>query len=84
MRVIASSGTELVGYYGYRSSADVQTTPHDLNKWDAIIQFDPAIGSKEVQFFFPYTTTLIELRLNREPMPLTGINKVFWFLQDHS
>ena len=30
-------------------------------------------------FFFPYTTTLVEIRMNREPMPLTGINKVLWF-----
>jgi hypothetical protein len=28
----------------------------------------------------PYTTTLVELRLNREPMPPEGVNRVFWFL----
>jgi hypothetical protein len=79
MRVIASSGTELVGYQGYNSSADLAERVRDRNKWDAVVEFDATIGSKEVEFFFPYTTTLVELRMNREPMPLEGINYVFWF-----
>lgn len=82
--MIASSGTELVGYYGHHSSGDLAGLPHERNKWDAIIQFDATIGSKEVRFFFPYTTTLVELRMNREPMPLAGVNRVFWFLQNPS
>jgi hypothetical protein len=79
LRVIASSGTELVAYQGFSSTDDVVLPVHERDKWDAIIEFDPSIGSKEVQFFYPYTTTLVELRMNREPMPLAGINKVFWF-----
>ena len=82
LRVIASSGTEFVGYQGYNSSDDLKVPERDKNKWDAVIEFDASIGSKEVAFFFPYTTTLVELRMNREPMPLDGINKVFWFMKD--
>jgi hypothetical protein len=79
LRVIASSGTELVGYHGYNSHAST-TTARDQGKWDAVIEFDPSIAGGEATFFYPYTTTLVEIRLNREPMPLTGINKVLWFI----
>jgi hypothetical protein len=82
VRVIASSGTELVGYYGFNSRPDLVVSERDENKWDAIIQFDARIGSREVRFVHPYTTTLVEIRLNREPMPLTGVNRVFWFLRE--
>lgn len=78
IRVIASSGTELVGYHGF-SSDRIVMPPREQNKWDAVLEFDATIGTKEVAFFYPFTTTLIELRMNREPMPLEGVNKVFWF-----
>jgi hypothetical protein len=80
LRVIASSGTELVAYHGFNSSPNVDESDREWNKWNSVIEFDATIGGKKVQFFHPFTTTLVELRLNREPMPLTGINRVFWFL----
>lgn len=79
LRVIARSGTQLVGYHGFNSTADLVAAARNEDKWDALVEFDATIGRKEVQFFYPYTTTLIDLRLNREPMPLSGINRVFWF-----
>ena len=82
LRVIASSGTELVGYQGYSSQARSIVAARERGKWDAVIEFDASIGSKDVQFFYPYTTTLVELRMNREPMPPEGVNKVFWFLSE--
>jgi hypothetical protein len=82
VRIIASSGTELVGYYGFNSRPDLVVSEHDEDKWDAFIQFDARVGSREVRFVYPYTTTLVEIRLNREPMPLNGVNRVFWFLRE--
>ncbi len=82
VRVIASSGTELVGYHGFNSKPDLVGAPREADKWDAILQFDARIGSEEVRFLYPYTTTLVEIRLNREPMPLAGVNRVFWFLRE--
>lgn len=32
--------------------------------------------ARTASFFYPYTTTLVEVRLNREPMPLSGVNRV--------
>ena len=39
-------------------------------KWDASIDLSWLLDDKEITFFYPFTTTLLELRLNRDPMPL--------------
>jgi hypothetical protein len=74
-RVIAKSGTELVGYQGYGSNMTEGATP-DFGPVDLdISDFD---GSKPGSFslFYPFTTTLIEIVLNREPIPPV---KIFTF-----
>ncbi len=30
-------------------------------------------------FFYPFTTTFVEVTMNREPMPPQGANRVYWF-----
>jgi len=75
LRLIASSGTKLVAYHGYGSE---RVTPagmpaSDAGKWDAIIDLSENLGGPmggEHSFFQPYTTSLIEMKMNREPMPL--------------
>ena len=86
LRVLVSSGTTLVGYYGYGST---MTQP------DAqVVQVDaPAFagdGSTELEidlsehlptgpgtdFFTPFTTTLVEIKFDREPYPLTGATRL--------
>jgi hypothetical protein len=79
LRVIARSGTDLVGYQGFAPAGVPASGPGDRAKWDAVVAFDAVMGDGDVRFFSPYTTTLVEIRLNREPLPLTGINRVFWF-----
>jgi len=37
----------------------------------------PAVVDEGVTFFYPLTTTLAESRINREPLPLVGVNDVF-------
>jgi hypothetical protein len=37
------------------------------------------IRRRDFTFFYPFTTTLVELRLNREPLPPEKANKVCWF-----
>jgi len=73
-RIIAKSGTQLVGYQGYGSNIAEGASP-DFGPVDLdISDFD---GSKPGSFslFFPFTTTLIEIVLNREPMPPVNIFK---------
>ena len=64
-----------MAYHGYGSE---RVTPAgkpiaDGGKWDAIIDLSENLGSPiggEHSFFQPYTTSLIEMKMNREPMPL--------------
>ena len=80
VRVIASSGSQLVGYQGY-GSEKLPDSPA-LNreaKWDATLDISSLPTDTGIKFFYPFTTTLIELRLNREPLPLTGKNEICWF-----
>lgn len=79
VRLRASSGSHLVGYAGVGTDKLRLTGQSgDEGIWDA--QFElPAEHRSTVRLFHPLTTTLIEMRINREPMPLQGPNKVLWF-----
>jgi pimeloyl-ACP methyl ester carboxylesterase len=83
VRLIASSGSELIGYYGHgseRINPDTQTRMPE-GKWDAVIDMTAVLTkSEDCSFFFPFTTTLIEIRVNREPMPPFGKNRLFEFI----
>jgi len=80
VRVIASSGSQLVGYQGFGSEKSPEVPAHrEGGKWDAALDISSLADDTGIKFFYPFTTTLIELRLNREPLPLTGKNEVCWF-----
>ena len=74
VRLIASSGTELLAYQGYVDDPDVT----EGGPWNGVI--DLSSLNKRVKFFFAFTTTLVEIRLNREPMPLAGFNELVYFV----
>ena len=76
LRVMATSGSVLVEYYGANSETVVADQPRADGVWDAKFDMTPLLKNKDVRFFYPFTTTLVELRLNREPLPLKGTNKV--------
>jgi pimeloyl-ACP methyl ester carboxylesterase len=61
--IVASSGTAYVGYLGY--GCEQQTEP---GSWDASLSFDGTTLDR-IEFFQPYTTTLIRLYLERQVMP---------------
>lgn len=74
LRVIASSGSSIVAYHGLVDEKyDTEGT------WNGALDLSGLLHNVEVKFFYPFTTTLVELRLNREPLPLSGPNKVCWF-----
>jgi hypothetical protein len=81
IRVIASSGSALVGYTGFGSDkmGDVSSGTGRDGKWDGELDLSSLVGDAKVKFFYPYTTTLVEIKLNREPLPLSGRNEVCWF-----
>lgn len=83
LRLIASSGTSLVAYHGAGSERILEdgTAMNPDGKWDARIDLDKALReTKEFDLFYPFTTTFVEIRLNREPMPMVGKNSVYWFV----
>ena len=80
IRVIASSGSQLVGYQGFGSEKATESPAVQREgKWDATLDLSSLADDTGIKFFYPFTTTLIELKLNREPLPLTGKNEVCWF-----
>lgn len=80
MRVIASSGSRLVGYHGYGSEKeDEDGKKKSDGKWDAVVDISDTLKAEPIKFFYPLTTTLVEIRLNREPLPLTGRNDLVFF-----
>jgi hypothetical protein len=81
LRILATSGTQLVAYHGHGSE---RITPdgNAMNPegvWDAVVDLTPALEGREFRLFYPFTTTFVEVCLNREPMPMVGENRVFWF-----
>ena len=68
LRILASSGTELVVYRG------IGATEGD---WDGVLDLSALGSGAEVTFFYPFTTTFIEIVMNREPMPPTGETPLF-------
>jgi hypothetical protein len=92
LRLTARSGTELVAYHGAgseRFTAEGARKDADGGEhvWDARIALpaaapDLGAGDGGVSFFYPYTTTLVEVVLNREPMPPDGESDVLKFLTD--
>jgi hypothetical protein len=70
MNLIASSGTQMIGYLGYSSD--------DASR--AAIEIDLPAVLDGVRIFYPYTTTLVEITINREPLPLDRASKVLKFL----
>ncbi|MGI9042537.1 MAG: esterase/lipase family protein [Gemmatimonadaceae bacterium] len=79
IRVMASSGSQLVGYHGYGSESPEPAADSRDGVWDAELDISSLADDRGVRFFFPFTTTLVELRLNREPLPVSGRNQVCFF-----
>lgn len=80
VRVVARSGSDLVGYHGVPPGAGgVPLTPGD-DAWDAELALPGLFGEEEMTLFHPFTTTFVEVRLNRDPMPFgQQRNRVTYF-----
>jgi pimeloyl-ACP methyl ester carboxylesterase len=63
IHILASSGTTYVAYLGY--GYEEQT---EAGSWDASLKFD-GTALAGIDFFRPYTTTLIRLYIERQVMP---------------
>jgi hypothetical protein len=80
MELIASSGTSYIEYEAYTvDAAPTRLTPI-LNATNAV-KLDLSNLGSDAKLFFPYTTTLVEMVLEREPTPLADVSLLFQFLQ---
>ena len=79
VRIHASTGTELITYQGYGST--VQT---NLKADSEPVTLDVTGLGKDGKdsLFHPFTTTMIEVVLNREPTPLNNVSRIFTFLEE--
>jgi hypothetical protein len=85
IEVIASSGTDLVKYRGHlpfdKGEVDKNKQQGASSEWTAVFEMDQLITNTDVKLFTPFTTTLIELQLNREPESRSPHGtKVTWFV----
>jgi hypothetical protein len=86
MRVIASSGSELVVYHGYGSSAGSGIQEEETEQPSMLsveLNLSKYLKDSQEKLFYPFTTTLVEIRLNREPYPtaLDKSIKLFQFIK---
>ncbi len=72
-RIHASTGTELVAYQGYNLAKQKLTAKSEP------IEVDLDLG-EQGSLFFPFTTTLIEIILNREPLPFDDVARILTWL----
>jgi hypothetical protein len=77
LRIHASTGTELMAYQGYGTD-DVETK---MGPQAGPVEIDlSGFGSNNDSLFHPFTTTMVEIVLNREPSPLNAVSQIFTFL----
>lgn len=78
IRIHASTGTVLMTYQGYGSD-DVGTEMRATAE-PVVIDLKGFQGGKDSDsLFFPFTTTMVEVVLNREPNPLNAVSDIFTF-----
>ena len=78
VRIHASTGTELMAYQGYGSD-DIRTPMGPEAK---PVEIDlTGLGENGDTLFHPFTTTMVEIVLNREPAPLNDVGRIFTFLK---
>ncbi|HET8770940.1 MAG TPA: hypothetical protein VFM71_08150 [Gemmatimonadaceae bacterium] len=71
LRILARTNSAAVGYRGVGSAR--------TDGWDGALDLSSAGPGADVTLFHPFTTTLLEVVLDREPRPFRGRNDVFWF-----
>lgn len=76
IRVSASTGTKLMAYQGYGSNDDQKTMSATTKP--VLIEVN---NLGDASLFYAFTTTLVEVIVNREPSPLDAVSDIFKFLE---
>lgn len=78
IRFQASTGTQVVTYQGYGSDNSKMEMRADSDP--VTIDITSALKEKNFTLFYPFTTTLVEVVLNRVPYPFDKIEGIFEWL----
>jgi hypothetical protein len=78
IRFQASSGTQVVTYQGYGSDNVKKEMRADSDP--VTIDITDALQNKGFSLFHPFTTTLVEVVLNRVPYPFDKVEGIFEWL----
>ena len=87
LELIASSGSELIEYEAYTGDAAsgipgaAQRLAIDHDGGSPVKLEITHLAQGEHTLLYPYTTTLLEIFVEREPMPLGGPARIFTFGQ---
>lgn len=71
LRILARTNSRAVGYRGIGSDR--------ADGWDGALDLSALGPEGAITLFHPFTTTLLEVIVDREPRPYAGKNDVFWF-----
>ena len=89
LRVMVSSGSKLVAYQGYGTTADARSEVREVggepldDEGSTELEIDLTEHLPQgpgTDFFSPFTTTLVQIRFNREPWPFDGATKLLRWL----
>ncbi|MFN0067613.1 MAG: esterase/lipase family protein [Limisphaerales bacterium] len=80
LQVIATARSRFVGYLGY-DSVPVMAGASVPSLQEVTIDITDMLKMTNFEFFKEFTTTLVELRLNREPLPHDALNGVCQFIE---
>jgi hypothetical protein len=82
IELIASSGSDLVQYEASTGSADAPQSLTVDNSGGSPVKFDiSALAQGASSLLYPYNTTLLEVFVEREPIPLGKVSTIFTFPQ---
>jgi hypothetical protein len=84
LELIASSGSALIEYEAYTGSPQdpqrLAIASHDSTDNSPVKMDITALTEGGASLLYPYTTTFIEIFVEREPMPLKAVSTLFGFL----
>lgn len=84
LELIASTGSALIEYEAYTGSPQdpqrLAMTSHDPSDNLPVKMDITALTEGGASLLYPYTTTLLEIFVEREPMPLQAVSSLFTFL----
>jgi hypothetical protein len=81
IELIASSGSDLIQYEAYTGEAGAAQSLTVDHSGGSPVKFDITALAQGASLLYPYTTTLLEVFVEREPTPLGTVSTVFTFPQ---